>query len=100
LGTTTGSATTYGARGLTVDWAGAAPVVYATTTEGSANRVIRIVDTGSGAGATLVATAAANTVFRGLDFAPVVDAAGPVFQGNPAGTAVCANASDVSYHGH
>ncbi len=97
LGTTTGAATSSGARGLTVDWTGAAPILYATTTEDSTNRVIRIVDTGPGAGATLVATAPANTVFRGLDFAPLVGAPGAITQGNPAGTAVCANASGVTY---
>jgi len=97
LGTTTGSATNYGARGLTVDWTGANPIIYATTAEDSANRLIRIVDTNASAGATLVAAAPANTVFRGLDFAPGVGAAGAITQGNPVGAAVCANASGVTY---
>jgi hypothetical protein len=97
LGTATGTATTYGARGLTVDWTAADPIIYATTAEDSSNRVIRIVDTGLGAGATLVATAPTNSVFRGLDFAPFVGAVGAVTQGNPVGTAVCQNAAGVTY---
>ena len=59
-----------GARGLTVDWSGASPVIYATTAEASANRVIKITDTGSGSTATTLATASANTIFRGVAFAP------------------------------
>lgn len=60
-----------GARGLTVDWAGATPVLFAITAETSANRLIRIEDTGSGAAAITLATAGANTIFRGVDFTPV-----------------------------
>jgi len=61
---------TVGARGLTVDWTGSNPVVYATTTESPGNRIIKITDTGSGSSYTTLATAATNTIFRGIAFAP------------------------------
>jgi hypothetical protein len=60
-----------GARGLTVDWSGAVPVLFAITEETSANRLIRIEDTGTGSAALTLATAGANTIFRGVDFTPV-----------------------------
>ena len=66
LGTTSAG----GARELTVDWSGANPIIYATTTEASANRLVDVVDTGSSATYTTLATAPANTAFRGVDFAP------------------------------
>lgn len=59
-----------GARGLAVDFSGGNPIIYATTAESSADRLISITDTGAGSTATTLATAAANTIFRGLDFAP------------------------------
>jgi hypothetical protein len=59
-----------GSRGLTVDFSGANPVVYATTTESSTNRLIAITDIGSGSPATTLAIAASNTVFRGVAFTP------------------------------
>ena len=70
LNPSTGSATTFGARGLAVDWSGANPVIYATTSESSLNRLVKITDTGSGSTATLLATATANYIFRGIAFAP------------------------------
>ena len=60
-----------GARGLAVDFSGVSPVIYATTAEASADRLISITDTGAGSVATTLATAGPNTIFRGLDFAPV-----------------------------
>jgi hypothetical protein len=66
----TGTATT-AVRGLTVDWSGPNPIVYATTTATTANTLISVTDTGSASTATTVATAPANTYFRGVDFAPV-----------------------------
>jgi len=59
-----------GARGLAVDFRGANPIIYATTAESSANRLITISDTGAGSAATTLATAPANEIFRGLDFTP------------------------------
>jgi hypothetical protein len=69
----TGSGSTVGARGLAVDFSGADPVIYATTGEASlvANRLISIVDTGAASPATLLATANALEVFRGLEFVPI-----------------------------
>jgi len=78
----TGIANT-GARGLAVDWSGANPILYASTSENTvygnpANRLIRIVDTGAGSAATTLATAATNSSFRGVAFTPV--ATGPQSQ--------------------
>lgn len=61
---------TQGARGLAVDWSGMTPIIYATTAEASANRIVKIVDTDSTATAVTIATALVNTAFRGLAFAP------------------------------
>ncbi len=65
-----------GCFGLAVDFSGAAPVIYATTTEGhdnsvNSNRVVRIVDTNATAVVTTVAQAmSADIAFRGIDFTP------------------------------
>lgn len=72
LGTGTGS--TVGARGLAVDFSGSNPVIYATTAEGSLNRIITITDAGAGSAATTLATSATNNIFRGIAFAPVAPA--------------------------
>lgn len=74
LGTGVGS--TVGARGLTVDWTTYNSVtmlgaqVFGTTTEATANRIVAVTDAGAGTPAATIATAAANTVFRGIDFTP------------------------------
>jgi len=60
-----------GMRQFTVDFSGAHPVIYGTTAENSANRLVEVTDTGIGSAFTLLATAGANTVFRGVDFTPV-----------------------------
>ncbi|MFZ1692410.1 MAG: hypothetical protein WAT74_04345, partial [Flavobacteriales bacterium] len=60
---------TTGARGLEVDFSGGDPVLYATTTD-NPNRLVRIVDTGAGSIGSTIATAPANTAFRGVAFAP------------------------------
>jgi hypothetical protein len=65
-----------GCFGLAVDFSGAAPVVYATTTEGyngtvNSNRVVRIVDTGATSAVTTVAQSPSDIIaFRGVDFTP------------------------------
>jgi hypothetical protein len=59
---------TNGAFGLAVDFSGANPIIYATSANGT--NLFDIVDTGSTATGTLLATANANEAFRGLDFAP------------------------------
>jgi hypothetical protein len=62
--------TNVGARGLAVDFSGANPVIYATTAEATANRLVSITDTGAAAPVTTLATAGVNQMFRGLSFAP------------------------------
>ena len=57
-----------------MDFSSANPINYATTREGStaANRLISIVDMDSESAATVLAMGALGTVFRGLEFIPVV----------------------------
>lgn len=64
--------TNIGARGLTVDWSGGNPIVYATTAEASLNRIIKIEDTGVSSLPTTLATSATNNIFRGIAFAPIL----------------------------
>jgi hypothetical protein len=65
-----------GCFGLTVDFNGTAPVIYATTTEGydgsvNSNRVVRVVDTGANATVTTMAQSpSTNIVYRGIEFTP------------------------------
>lgn len=59
-----------GARGLAVDFSGANPVLYATSTETSANRLLRFVDLGAGSAYTVLNTADTNTIFRGVALSP------------------------------
>jgi len=65
-----GSSSSVGCRSLTVNWNSAYPVIYATTAEASNNRLIKIVDSSALATTTIIATSAANTIFRGLAFTP------------------------------
>ena len=60
---------TNGATGLAVDFSQANPIVYATSANGQS--LFDITDTGATASGTLLATAAANEVIRGLDFSPI-----------------------------
>ena len=82
-----------GAFGVAVDFSGSAPIVYATTGESSANRLIRIVDTNSSAVVTTLATAANNCWFRGIDFAPDLR---PVISSQPQ-SQVVTNGADASF---
>jgi hypothetical protein len=70
LSYTLGTGGSSGARGLAVDFSGADPVIYATTGESSANRLIAITDTGATSTFVTLDTAAAKTVFRGVAFTP------------------------------
>jgi hypothetical protein len=65
-----------GCFGVVVDFSGATPVIYATTTEGynggvNSNRVVQIVDTGANAAVTTLAQSPSDKIaYRGIDFAP------------------------------
>ena len=79
-----------GSRSFTVDFSGTNPVIYATTTESITNRLVAITDTGSVASASTLATAAPNTVFRGVAFAPE---AAPVITGPPEDQSACSGST-------
>jgi hypothetical protein len=84
----TGASSTVGTRGLAVDFSGTNPVVYATTAESSANRLIGVIDTGASSTASVLATAATNTAFRGLEFTVVPEPSAALLL--PAGGALLA----------
>jgi hypothetical protein len=64
---TLSSGATIGARGLTVDFSGTNPVIFAATTD---NKIIKYTDTGASSTASTLYTAPTNTAIRGLTFAP------------------------------
>jgi hypothetical protein len=61
---------TTGLRGLAVDLSGANPILYGTTTEGNANKLVTVTDTGAASTVTVLATAPANTAYRGVALVP------------------------------
>ncbi len=67
----TGAGSLVGARDILVDRSGPLPIIYATTGESNANRIIQLIDSGATAIATTIATAPALTAFRGISFAPI-----------------------------
>jgi hypothetical protein len=72
---------TAGVRGLAAEAQGANIVLYATTAEATGNRLVRVVDDDSVSPvATVIATAAANTVYRGVALAWVAPAADVIFK--------------------
>ena len=78
--------TNVGARGVTVDFSGASPIVYATTGEASANRLVSIIDTGAGSPVTTLATAGVNQMLRGVAPAPNKGARPQFFNASRNGT--------------
>jgi hypothetical protein len=62
--------TNVGARGVTVDFSGARPVIYATTAEAANNRLVSFTDTGAASTVTTLATSGVNQLFRGVAFTP------------------------------
>lgn len=68
----TGSGSTLGARGLAVDFGPADPIIYATTAETAATRLISVINTGAHSIANTLATAGTNMRLCGLDFVPVI----------------------------
>ena len=57
--------------GIVVDWAGTNPIIYATNLTSNANAIYKSTDVGNGSSVTVLTTAAANTIFRGISFTPV-----------------------------
>jgi hypothetical protein len=91
------NALTAGCRGLAVDFSGANPVIYATDAA-SPTKLIKITDTSAFGDtsdavdqATILATAVANTAFRGVALAPVPSS--PLISSQPADTNVLVGAS-------
>ncbi len=82
--------TARGARGVCVDFSGASPVLYATTTD---NKVVKITDAGAGSAATVIYTALKNMALRGVQFAPAsgCTATKPTISASGATTNVCPN---------
>lgn len=60
-----------GAYGIVVDYSGTNSIIYATTFESTGNRIIKIIDAGSGSAATTIVPATANVFYKGITFAPV-----------------------------
>ena len=63
----------HGPRYVAVDFSGSNPVIYTTSNDGTFdnNRILKVVDTGSGSTATSIASAGPNQTFRGIRFGPV-----------------------------
>ena len=55
---------------MTADFSGANPVIYATSGESAANKLVTVTDTGAGSTFKSLATAPAGDAFRGVVFAP------------------------------
>lgn len=66
----TSASTINGPRGLTVNWNTTPPTIFAVTGEATANRIVRINDTSSSVTPVTLATAPANTIFRGVSYTP------------------------------
>jgi hypothetical protein len=64
--TITGNAVRY----VTADFTQSPPVVYATTSDSTSDRLLAIVDNGIGSAETVLATAGVNQNFRGVRFGP------------------------------
>jgi hypothetical protein len=74
----TGGNSIGGARCVCVDYSASGSwgagingaIIYATTSEASTNRIVRIVDNGPGSTGTVIATAGPNQLYRGMRFGP------------------------------
>jgi hypothetical protein len=78
--------TNIGARGVAVDFSGAHPIIYATTTEASTNHLVSITDTGAASTVTTNATAGVSQVFRGVALTPDTGAVPQFFNSARNGT--------------
>lgn len=83
-------AASVGARGLAVNWSGTYPVIFATTTE---SKLVRVVDSSFTAGfantPVVLATAPANTAFRGVALSPRCIASPPATITAAGTTTIC-----------
>lgn len=83
-------AATIGARGLAVNWSGTYPMLFATTTD---NKLVRVIDSAFAAGVVntpvVLATAPANTAFRGVALSPRCVASPPAAITAAGSTTVC-----------
>jgi hypothetical protein len=59
-----------GFRGLTVCWQCANPIIFAVSNESSLNKIYTVTDIGATSAFTILKTAAASTIFRGIALAP------------------------------
>jgi hypothetical protein len=78
--------------GIVVDYSGINPIIYATTTEGNNNRIVKIEDSGNSAGIMDLISAGTNNVFRGIDFTPISNQAISITT-QPLSSFACVNAS-------
>ncbi len=90
------STITVGARGLVADFSGPNPIIYATTAEGSSNRLISIIDGGSVGASTITTLATAttsNTIFRGIAFSPMASSSctAPAISSATSNAPICSN---------
>lgn len=82
-----------GAYDVYADFSGSAPVLYATTAESSANRLISLTDLGPLSIVKVLANAGANRIFRGVSFVPNL---GPLVVMQPQSQTVT-NGSQVTF---
>jgi hypothetical protein len=87
---------TVGTRGLTGTSGGGVPVLWATTTEASANRIVRVTDTGAASSFTTIATAGTNQAFRGIAFAPTATGGATATDGIVSGSVADANGGPIA----
>jgi hypothetical protein len=82
-------------RSLTVDWSGPKPVIYATTSQASQNKLVTVTDNGSTSPYSTLATAGPNQLFRGVKFGP----AAAVVANPPTITSTVLNGSNLILSG-
>jgi len=90
-----------GAQGVVADFSGSNPKVYATTAEGSNNRLVAINDLGPSSTATTLANASNSaTIFRGLAFSPgTIPCNAPVIIGMSSNSVQCSQDTLKFYTG-
>ncbi len=83
-----------GARGLTVDFAGANPIIYSTSAEVSGNRIFTITDSGINSVTSTLTTSGINLIYRGLCFSPEpLPCTSPLITSTTGTTPVCAGST-------